>query len=393
MAIKKILKGIYSVGTIDWNRRLFDELIPLPEGTSYNSYIIKNKNEGLLIDTVDPAKKEEFFQNIKELKIEKISYVIAHHAEQDHSGCIAEVLNEFPGCKVIANRKCIELLIDALHLKEEDFIEIKDKETFTFGNFQMQFLFAPWVHWPETFLTYLPEEKILFTCDLFGSHLASSDLWSENNTTVHLAAKRYYAEIMMPFRRNIQNHLQMIEDIDIDIIAPSHGPLYKNPQFIIEKYKEWTSDSVKDEVIIPYISMHGSTEVMVDYLVDQLIKREVKVTPYHLTKTDIGDLSMALVDAATIVLASPTVLTGPHPQIVYATYLCHLLRPKARFAGIIGSFGWGSKMEQDILQMLGNLKLELFPTIMVKGLPRPEDFKRLEALADQIVLKHETLKK
>ncbi len=392
MSIKEILKDIYSIGVIDWNRRLFDELIPLPEGTSYNSYLIKNQNEGLLIDTVDPSMKEEFFQNIKESQIDKISYIIAHHAEQDHSGCIPDILEKYPDCKVIANRKCIQLLIDALHLKEENFIEIKDKETFTFGNIELQFLFAPWVHWPETFLTYLPEKKVLFTCDLFGSHLATSELWSENNISLHLAAKRYYAEIMMPFRRNIQNHLKMLENIDIGIIAPSHGPIYKTPEFIVERYREWVSDSVKDEVVIPYISMHGSTETMVKYLVDQLIKRDVKVTPYHLTNTDIGQLAMALVDTATIILASPTVLTGPHPQIVYAAYLCRLLRPKARFAGIIGSFGWGSNMEQDIVQMLNILKLELFPTIMTKGLPEPEDFKKLEELADQIVQKHKTIK-
>ena len=392
MSIKEILKDIYSIGVIDWNRRLFDELIPLPEGTSYNSYLIKNQNEGLLIDTVDPSMKEEFFQNIKESQIDKISYIIAHHAEQDHSGCIPDILEKYPDCKVIANRKCIQLLIDALHLKEENFIEIKDKETFTFGNIELQFLFAPWVHWPETFLTYLPEKKVLFTCDLFGSHLATSELWSENNISLHLAAKRYYAEIMMPFRRNIQNHLKMLENIDIGIIAPSHGPIYKTPEFIVERYREWVSDSVKDEVVIPYISMHGSTETMVKYLVDQLIKRDVKVTPYHLTNTDIGQLAMALVDTATIILASPTVLTGPHPQIVYAAYLCRLLRPKARFAGIIGSFGWGSNMEQDIVQMLNILKLELFPAIMTKGLPEPEDFKKLEELADQIVQKHKTIK-
>ena len=121
------------------------------------------------------------------------------------------------------------------------------------------------------------------------------------------------------------------------------------------------------------------------------MKREVKVTPYHLSHTDIGVLAMALVDAATIVLGSPTVITGPHPQIVFATYLCNLLRPKARFAGIIGSFGWGGKMEQDILQMLGNLKVELLPSVIIKGFPRTEDFHKLDLLADQIVVNHQKI--
>jgi len=391
LALKEISKDIYSIAIIDWNRRLFDELIPLPDGTSYNSYLLKNQKEGLLIDTADPSKKEEFFQKLEESEVEKISYIVAQHAEQDHSGCIGEVLKKFPDCKVITNRKCLELLIDELHLKEESFIEIKDSEIFNFGKHKMQFIFAPWVHWPETFLTYLPQEKILFTCDLFGSHLASSELWSEDNITNYLAAKRYYAEIMMPFRKNIGKHLQKLKEIEIDIIAPSHGPAHKNPDLILKNYQEWVSDSVKDEVVIPYISMHGSTETMVKYLVEQLIKRGKKVTPYHLTNTDIGNLAMALVDAATVILASPTVLTGPHPQIVYAAYLCNMLRPKTKFAGIIGSFGWGSKMEQDILQMLGNLKVELLPSVISKGFPRREDFNKLDLLVDDIVEKHKTI--
>ncbi len=392
MPIRQLTEDVYWVGSIDWDRRLFDELIPLPDGTSYNSYLVKNKDDALLIDTVDPAKKEEFFQNLKEAKVEKISYIIAHHAEQDHAGCIKDVLKKYPGCRIITNKKCKSLLIDELHLDDKDFYEIKDGEIFQFGNKKYQFIFAPWVHWPETFLTYLPEERILFSCDFLGSHLATSKLWSEDNANIYHAAKRYYAEIMMPFRQNINNHLKKLKDISIKIIAPSHGPIYKKPEFILNAYQDWVSDKVSDEVIIPYISMHGSTEKMVYYLMDELISRDIKVTPYHLIYTDIGELAMALVDAATIILASPTVLTGPHPQIVYAAYLCNILKPKTKFAGIIGSFGWGSKMENDIIQLLSNLKVELLPTVMTKSYPREEDFIKLDQLADTIAKNHSGLK-
>ncbi len=392
MPIRQLTEDVYLVGSIDWDRRLFDELIPLPNGTSYNSYLVKNKDDALLIDTVDPAKKEELFQNLKEAKVEKISYIIAQHAEQDHAGCIKDVLKKYPGCRVITNKKCKGLLIDELHLEDKDFYEIEDGEIFQFGNKKYQFIFAPWVHWPETFLTYLPEERILFTCDFFGSHLATSELWARDDSYLYRAAKRYYAEIMMPFRKNINNHLEKLKNISIKIIAPSHGPVYQNPEYILKAYHEWVSDNVKDEVIIPYISMHGSTQKMVSYLVEQLMKRNIKVTPYHLIYNDLGELAMALVDVATIILASPTVLTGPHPQVVYAAYLCNILKPKARYAGIIGSFGWGSKMEQDILHLLKNLKVELLPTVMVKSNPRKEDFVKLNQLADTIAKNHSGLK-
>ncbi|MBN2395470.1 MAG: FprA family A-type flavoprotein [Candidatus Atribacteria bacterium] len=393
MPIKKVKEDIYWVGTIDWDRRLFDELIPLPDGTSYNSYLIKNQDEALLIDTVDPSKKDEFFQNIKEAKIKKIKYIIAQHAEQDHSGCIPDVLREYPDCKIITNQKCKELLTDELLLKQENFYEIKDEEIFHFGDKTFQFLFSPWVHWPETFLTYLPETKILFTCDFFGSHLATSELWADSKKTyLYRAAKRYYAEIMMPFRQVIKKHLEKLKGLSIDIIAPSHGPIYRNPEYILSAYQEWVSDQVKEEVVIPYISMHGCTQKMVLYLMEQLMKKNIKVTPYHLIYSDVGELAMALVDAATIILASPTVLTGPHPQIVYAAYLCKILKPKARFAGIIGSFGWGSKMEQDLLQMLSNLNVELLPSVIVKSYPTKDDFLKLGQLAEKIASSHAKLK-
>jgi len=392
LAFRQLDSNIYCIGSIDWDRRLFDELIPLPDGTSYNSYLVKNKDEAILIDTVDPAKKEEFFQKLKEIKIKKISYIIAHHAEQDHSGCIKDVLIEYPGCRVITNKKCKGLLIDELHLEEKDFYEIKDGEIFQFGEMKFKFIFAPWVHWPETFLTYLINEKILFTCDFFGSHMATSELWARDDAYFYRAAKRYYAEIMMPFRKQIKGHLKKLDNVSIKIIAPSHGPVYKDPDFILNAYRDWVSEKVKNKVIIPYVSMHGSTEMMVLYLVDQLIKRDINVTPYNLIYTDIGDLAMDLVDAATVIIASPTVLTGPHPQIVYAAYLCNALKPKTKYAGIIGSYGWGSKMEENILQLISNLKVELLPTVMVKSYPRKEDLAKLDKLAEQIADNHNKLK-
>jgi flavorubredoxin len=284
-------------------------------------------------------------------------------------------------------------LIDELHLEENDFYEIEDGQIFQFGHKKYQFIFTPWVHWPETFLTYLPEEGVLFTCDFLGSHLATSKLWSEDDANIYHAAKRYYAEIMMPFRHMIKGYLDKLQEISIEIIAPSHGPIYKKPEFILNAYQDWVSDKVNNEVIIPYISMHGSTEKMVYYLMEQLIKRDIKVTPYHLIYTDIGKLAISLVDAATIILASPTVLTGPHPQVVYTAYLCNILKPKAKYAGIIGSFGWGSKMEEDILQLLNNLKIELLPTVMVKSNPRKDDFAKLNHLAEAIAKNHCSISK
>uniref|UniRef100_A0A7C6EEH8 FprA family A-type flavoprotein n=1 Tax=candidate division WOR-3 bacterium TaxID=2052148 RepID=A0A7C6EEH8_UNCW3 len=388
MTIREIKKDIFTVGAIDWDRRLFDELIPLPDGTSYNSYLIRGSQKTILLDAVDPTKEDEQIENLNRLGIKHIDYIVSHHAEQDHSVAIPKVLVHYPMAKVITNAKCKDMLRDLLLIPEDKFIVVEDGETLSLGNRTIEFIFAPWVHWPETFLTYLREDKILFPCDFFGSHLATSELYATNESKVYECAKRYYAEIMMPFRNNIKQHLTRLSKYEIAMIAPSHGPIYSNPQFIIDAYKDWVSDDVKNEVIIPYVSMHGSTRKMIDYFVDALIERNIIVKPFNLTKTDIGELAMALVDACTIVIGSPTVLTGPHPVAVYATFLANALRPKLRFASVIGSYGWGGKMLETIKSMLTNLKVELLQPVMIKGFPSACDFKELDRLASDILNKH-----
>ncbi|MBC8525253.1 MAG: FprA family A-type flavoprotein [Candidatus Cloacimonetes bacterium] len=391
MAIRKIKSVVFSVGAIDWDRRLFDELIPLPDGTSYNSYLIKGSEKTALIDTVDPHKENELINNLQKLNVQKIDYVIANHAEQDHSGTIPKILELYPNAKVVTNQKCKNMLMDLMLISEEKFIVVNDGDTISLGDRNLKFILAPWVHWPETMLTYLIEDKILFTCDLFGSHLATSDLFVKDEAKVYESAKRYYAEIMMPFRNNIKKHIEKISNLNIEIIAPSHGPIYNKPEFIINAYKDWISDDVKNEVIIPYVSMHGSVEKMVNYFIDALIERGITVKPFNLTKTDIGELAISLVDVATIVIASPTVLVGPHPAIVSAVYLANALRPKVKFASIIGSYGWGGRMIEQISGMLTNLKVELLSNVLVKGCPKKEDFNLLEKLADEISEKHKGL--
>jgi flavorubredoxin len=301
------------------------------------------------------------------------------------------VLQEYPQAKVVTNKKCKTMLMELLLLPEEKFVTVNDKDTISLGDKKLEFIIAPWVHWPETMLTYLHEDRILFPCDLFGAHLATSDLYPTDLPRVYESAKRYYAEIMMPFRNVIQKHLKRLEDYPIDIIAPSHGPLHKDTNFIIDAYRDWTSDAVKNEVILPYVSMHGSTERMVEHFIDALIARSITVKPFNLTKTDIGELAISLVDAATIVIATPTVLVGPHPAAVYATYLANALRPKTKYASVIGSFGWGSKMLEQITGMLGNFKVELLAPVIVKGYPTTADLVSLDRLADMILKGHKSI--
>lgn len=387
MKAMTIKPGVSKIGAVHWERRLFDSLIPLPDGTSYNAYLVEGKDKIALLDTVDPMTSEILMEQLKD--VEKIDYIIAHHAEQDHSGCIPLVLEKYKEAKVICTPKAKTFLMDLLLIPEDKFITVEDGETLDLGGKTLKFIHAPWVHWPETMFTYLVEDKILFTCDFLGSHLATSELYATDECKVYEAAKRYYAEIMMPFRNFIEKDLEKIKDLDIDIIAPSHGPVYNNPKFILDAYNEWVYAKPKNIVVIPYSTMHGSVKKMVEYLQTVLVAKGVIVKPFDLSVTDIGELAMALVDAATIVIGTPTVLTGAHPMVVYATYLANALKPKTKFVSIIGSYNWGSRAQDQLSQMITNLKVEVISPVFIKGFPKEEDFKALDKLAEEIVKKHE----
>jgi flavorubredoxin len=391
--MRQIKPDILEVGAIDWDRRLFDEIIPLPDGTSYNAYIIRGSEKIALIDTVAPTKTETLITNLAEASVKKIDYLVSNHAEQDHSGSIPDVLELFPDAKVVTNEKCKNMLIDLLAVNEQKFIVIEDGQELSLGNKTLRFIFTPWVHWPETLSTYLVEDKILFSCDFFGSHLAAGELFVKDKPRVYESAKRYYAEIMMPFRGQIVKNLEKLKNLKIEIIAPSHGPLYNEPKFIIDAYKQWISDVVENKVIIAYVSMHGSTRKMVEYLVSALIAKGIAVLQFDLVGADIGKLAVESVDAAGIVLASPTFLAGAHPAAAYAAFLVNALRPKTKYLAIIGSFGWGGRMVEQLKGLLANSKAELFEPLLIKGEPKGEDFRKLDELAEKIVEKHKELKK
>lgn len=386
MKAREIRTNVHWVGAIDWDRRLFDALIPLPDGTSYNAYLVRGNQGVALIDTVDPSMADVLMAYLED--VPRLDYIIANHGEQDHSGAIPKVLAKYPGAKVVTTLKGKDILMALLSIPADKFITVNDGDTLSLGDKTLEFIHAPWVHWPETMLTYLRQDKVLFPCDLFGSHLATSDLYVTDQRRVYEAAKRYYAEIMMPFRSSIERHLERLKEYEVDVIAPSHGPLYLNPSFILEAYRDWVQGSPKNIVVLPYISMHGSTQKMVEYLVSALVDRGVGVEQFNLAGADIGKLAMALVDAATLVMGTPTALVGPHPNVAYAAFLANALRPKLEFISIIGSYGWGSRAVEQLKAMIPNLKAELLEPVLVRGFPREQDFQALDRLAQTIAHKH-----
>jgi flavorubredoxin len=386
MQARDVTDSVKWLGAVDWDRRLFDSLIPLPDGTSYNAYLVTGSEKVALLDTVDPPMAHVLMDQLA--GVPRVDYVVSHHAEQDHSGTIPQVLERYPEARVVCSAQGQALLADHLGIAAERFMTVADGETLSLGNRTLRFIYTPWVHWPETMVTLLEEEHILFTCDWFGSHVATSDLYAHDEPRVYEAAKRYFAEIMMPFRRIIQRNLDKIAGLDIATIAPSHGPMYHRPAMIVDAYRQWVADAPGGHVVVPFISMHGSTRLMVERLVSRLAAEGVVVDQFDLSVADLGKLAIALVDAGTIVIGTPTFHRGPHPSVFNVTHLANALRPRAAYVSIIGSYGWATNAVEQLAALIPDLRVEIIPPVVIKGRPSDEHLAQVDALADAIVAKH-----
>jgi flavorubredoxin/rubredoxin len=390
MRTDELRPGIHWVGAIDWDRRSFDELVPIPAGTTYNAYLVRGSERTALIDTVEPHRAPELLGKLERLGVKSLDYVVSNHAEQDHSGALPAVLERYPGARLLATPLARDLLAELLGIDKGRIEAAEDGARLPLGGRTLRFLHVPWVHWPETMLTYLEEDRTLFPCDLFGAHLAGAPLQLAGDARLPMEAKRYYACIMMPHRELFGGALRRLRELPIDLVAPSHGPVHPAPAGILEAYRGWVEDPPWNLAVIPWVSMHESTHRMVEVLVEALEANGVEARPFNLGDPDLGKLAMDLVDAATVVFACPAVLGRLHPKMTGAAALASALQPKARWLGLIGSYGWGAAMVED-LQRLVDLDAEALAPVLVRGAPGPDAIAALRRLAEDIARRHQGL--
>ncbi len=387
MHARRLNDGLWWLGAVDWHRTLFDALIPLLEGTSYNAYVVQGRTKTALIDTVEPAFRETFLRQLDAFP--RVDYVIANHAEPDHSGCLPDVLQRYPEARLLCTAKAQGLLQDLLPLPAGRFQPVSDGERLDLGGRNLRFVQTPWVHWPETMVTLLEEDGILFSCDFFGSHLATSELFAGADRARTLAqAKLYYAQIMMPYARVIRKNLDKVRALAPRWIAPSHGPIHDEPAVILDAYADWLGETPRNLAVVPKISTHGCTDRLADRLIAGLADRGVRVMPFDLATFRLDLFASALVDAATLALASPVILNGLHPHAVLAAALTNALKPKLKFAAALGSYGWGAKPLEAAGGLLPDLAVEWLGTVAARGAPRAADFEAVDRLAETIARRH-----
>jgi len=383
-SVPEISEGVYWVGVKDWNRTMFDALIPLPQGTTYNAYLVKGKEKTVLIDTVNPGFEKELGGKIGQVTdLADLDHVVMNHAEPDHAGLIPYIIKVSKEASLITTEKGAKMAKIYYNVPEERIKTVKDGDIIELGGKTLRFIEAPWLHWPETMFTYLINNKILFSCDFFGSHTAFG-LYDKDVEEIIPLAKRYFGEIMMPFKNMGRKALEKVKELEIEFIAPSHGPVYKNPERILEAYRKWTAGETREKVIIVYVSMWNSTQAMIKTMVETLLSEGIEVSLYNLSSADIGDIAKDLVDSHAIVLGTPTVLGGMHPLAIYAAYLVKALRPPLKYGVVLSSYGWGGGAPRQALEILGPTKIEVVGTLEINGPPSADDHQKVIEIGKQL---------
>jgi flavorubredoxin len=309
-----------------------------------------------------------------------------NHAEPDHAGSIPFLMPINTKAKLVTSLRGAKMAQTFYRVPQERIIAVNDQQRIALGGKTLQFIEAPMLHWPETMFTYVEEDRILFPCDFFGSHL-SRGMFDDEVEDLLVYAQRYFGEIMMPYSPMAKRALEKIRDLKIDVIAPSHGPIYRNPERIMEVYRKWASGETKQKAIIVYVTMWNSTEKMIQPMVETLMAEGIEVATYNLAVADIGDVAKDLVDSRAIVLGAPTVLAGAHPLAVYATYLVKALRPPLKFGVILSSFGWAGGTVKHVQEILGQTKMEIVGTVEINGPPSETDTKNVLQLGKDLANK------
>lgn len=383
----EISDGVYWVGARDWNRRLFDALIPLPQGTTYNAYLVQGREKTALIDTVNPGFERELEERIGQLVDPKaLDYLIMNHAEPDHAGAVPYIMALSEGAKLVTTKKGAQMAEVYYGVPEERTIVVKEGDTIDLGSKTLRFIDAPWQHWPETMVTYLVENKVLFPCDFLGFHTASGFYDDQVEEFVPFA-QRYFGEIMMPFRKLGRQAITKIDALDVDLIAPSHGPIHRNPQRILDLYRQWTAGETKEKVIVVYVTMWKSTEAMIEAMVESLMAEGLQVELHNLTNADLGDVARDLVDSRAIVLGTPTVLGGMHPLAIYAAHLVKALRPPLQYGAVLSSYGWGGGAVKQAAELLEPTKMEVVGAVEIHGPPGDDEYRQIRELGQKLAAK------
>ena len=375
----EIKPGVFWVGGIDWTLRDFHGY-KTQRGSTYNAYLIMDEKV-TLVDTVKHYLYDEMVARISAVvDPSKIDLIISNHVEMDHTGSIPKLLKLCPNAKIVTSSQGKQGIIR--HYKEEwDFQVVKTGDTLNIGKRTLHFVTIPMVHWPDSMVTYIPEDKLLLPNDAFGQHIASSERYDDEIgwDILKEEAAKYYANIVLPFGPQVQKALEVVGTLDVDMIGPSHGVIWRShiPQ-IIEEYGKWASHQTEDKALIVYDTMWGSTKLMADKLKEGLLESGMHVTMRSLKDSDISDVMTDVLTSKVILIGSPTLNNGMLPSMgAFLTYLKGLW-PRDRVGMAFGSYGWGGQAVGQIDEVMEGMKWETpLGNVRMKYIPDPDELEEI----------------
>ncbi|MEM1576704.1 MAG: FprA family A-type flavoprotein [Archaeoglobaceae archaeon] len=379
----KIAEDIYWVGALDWEEKDFHNF-QTPRGLTYNSYLILDEKK-VVIDAVKHKFVSEQIERISKLIDPKeIDYVVVNHIEPDHASGLADLMRLAKKAVVICSQRGKEGLCKNFDCKDWNFMVVKNGDTLKIGKRTLMFLDMTMLHWPDSIATYVVEDKILFSNDAFGQHVASEERFAEELGVEEALkwAKLYYANILMPLATLIKKKLEELKGVEVKLIAPSHGVAWRDPKIIIEHYRKWADFETENKVVVVYDTMWGSTEKLARAIAEGASKN-AKVRLFHTRKDSWTEIVSEILDAKAIAVGAPTIHNSLFPPV--AGFLSYLksLKPKKKKALAFGSYGWNGVAVKEIAKALEELGFET-KQFAVKFKPTKEELEKAYELGVEL---------
>lgn len=391
---RKVTEDLYWVGGNDRQIELFENIFPLAKGVSYNSYLLLDE-QTVLFDTADYAIGKQFIENVMSiLNGRNLDYIVVNHMEPDHCSLIGELLLHYPDVKIIGNAKTFPMIEQFFSFDlTGKTLTVKEGDTFCSGKHTFRFIMSPMVHWPEAMMTYDEKDKVLFSADAFGTFNAlNGNLFNDEldfNREWLDEARRYYTNIVGKYGPQVQNVLKKASSLDIQMICPLHGPVWRsNLNFIIEKYDLWSRYEPEEKgVMIAYASMYGNTENMAEILAVMLAEAGVKnIHMHNISKTHVSELISDSFKYSHIVLASPTYNNGIYPLMDNYLEDMKALSLQNRTIAVLGNGSWApqaTKLISAKIKEMKNMRL-LEASVTIKSSLKEAQLEELNSLSRQI---------
>ncbi|MBK5239598.1 FAD-dependent oxidoreductase [Clostridium sp.] len=378
----EVKKDIYWVGALDRKLRIFDIIMYTPFGTTYNSYVVKGSEKTAVFETVKEKFFDEYLERLKSLdiNIEAIDYIVVDHTEPDHAGSVGKLLEISKNAKVVGSAAAIKFLKEIIN-RDFEYIIVGDGDTISLGNKTLSFISAPFLHWPDSIYTYVAEDKLLITCDSFGSHYCNEDMYNDLNSSqedYNESLKYYFDSIMGPFKPYVLKAIDKIKDLTVDIICPGHGPILReDPWSIVNKYKEWSKPyevSTEPQVTICYVSAYGYTESIAKKIEEGINSNcNFKVKAYDVIHHDMNDILSSIDKSEGILFGSPTINGDALEPIWDILTKLNPIVHGGKVASAFGSYGWSGEAVSNIEDRLKQIKLDLYPSMKFKFKPSEKD--------------------